>query len=321
MKTSHDNHGARSTRLGRGAINPQRSFCVLILILLGWPGVLQAQIDNFNDGNDTGWTRYDPIGSFLGSSFATFAFPSGGYRISTPASPAPGTVGPARAGSFREDVTYTDFYITVDVVNWNASLDQAFGIVARATDIGPGSTDGYAFAYAAGDRAIVITGFTNENPTGGQVGSSPVTLTSGNTYRFVFSGSGSQLSGGVYQLPDTSVPLATVTGTNTDYSSGVAGLIAFDFSTGRTGTTDVTYDNYLAIEVEPPTLTITLLPFSQVAVTWPAPATRFNLEKASSPTATVWDAVPAAEISLVDGFFTYIEDAAPGTTFFRLRRQ
>src|SRR2546430_9566807 len=58
----------------------------------------RAQIsDNFDDGNDGGWTRYDPLAPF--GAPATFSFPNGGYRIQAPASPDPVVLGTGRAGS------------------------------------------------------------------------------------------------------------------------------------------------------------------------------------------------------------------------------
>src|SRR5690349_763526 len=121
-----------------------------LLLVVAVPAFLKAQIvDDFNDGNDNGWTRYDPIGTVL-PGLATFSFPNGGYRIQTAASPAPGQVGPGRAGSFRMETSYTDFYITVDILNFDTNVNQAFGILARVTDIGLGTSDGYAMTWNSG---------------------------------------------------------------------------------------------------------------------------------------------------------------------------
>ena len=76
----------------------------------------RAQSDDFNDGNDNGWTRYDPISAVAGPR-ATYSFPNGGYRIQTLASPAPSQLGPARAGSLRTEVTYTNFFVSVDLID------------------------------------------------------------------------------------------------------------------------------------------------------------------------------------------------------------
>src|SRR5688572_16169012 len=122
------------------------------LLLAMLPTYLNAQTDDFNDGNDAGWTRYDPIGSHPAlPDNATFSFPNGNsYRIETAPSPAPPTVGPGRAGALRMDRNYSDFYIWVDILDWNTNVNQAFGILARVNEVGLGATDGYAMTWDQG---------------------------------------------------------------------------------------------------------------------------------------------------------------------------
>src|SRR5437870_8481172 len=99
------------------------------LLLAATPSALVAQSDDFNDGNDTGWTRYSPLAPY--GVPGVFSFPNGGYRIQTTApSPSPTQLGNGRAGSLRLDTSYTDFFVSVDLVNWNDSLPQAAGILA-----------------------------------------------------------------------------------------------------------------------------------------------------------------------------------------------
>jgi uncharacterized protein YgbK (DUF1537 family) len=65
-------------------------------------GTALGQTDDFEDGNDSGWTRYDPIGSHPQlPDIATFSAAGKAYRIKTSPSPLPATVGPARAGGIR----------------------------------------------------------------------------------------------------------------------------------------------------------------------------------------------------------------------------
>src|SRR5262245_8309341 len=105
-------------------------FAIPALLSFALTSPVQAQLyfsDDFNDGNDTSpaWIRYDPIGSHPQlPDQAVWTFPNGGYRIQTPPSPLPAQVGPGRAGSLRPEV-YTDFYIAVDIVNWDDTKDQA----------------------------------------------------------------------------------------------------------------------------------------------------------------------------------------------------
>ena len=241
----------RSRRLSLPAVIFR--FCVLLTLLslarVSEPSV-QAQSDNFNDGNDAGWTHYDPFAAFGAS--ATFSVTTNGeYRIQSALSPNPGVLGPSRAGSLRNDVTYTDFSVSYDVVNWDNSLNQAFGVLGRVTQLGLGTTDGYALTYSTGG-SIDLSKITGETPSG--LGSASVTLSPANDYRFVFTGTGSTLVGQVFNLADLSTPLATVTGTDSTYASGVAGFVVFD-NTGASRA-DATLDNYAATVPEPSSLAL-----------------------------------------------------------------
>src|SRR6266700_6616496 len=136
--------------------------CLGLVASLAWLSsspTLQAQSDNFNDGNDTGWTRYSPFDPF--GAPAEFSFPNGAYRIQGALSPAPDQLGPARAGSLRQDVVYTNFYIAVDVIDWDDSVRQAFGILARINNFGLGTTTGYAFTYDRGSGVTMTSGDTD----------------------------------------------------------------------------------------------------------------------------------------------------------------
>src|ERR1041385_1378625 len=91
---------------------------------------LQAQSDDFNDGNDSGWIRLNVLADYGGVN--TYSFPDGpfgkAFRIqcntSIPLAQACGACGTARTVVYRTNV-YSDFYIAVDLVNWDNSLDQA----------------------------------------------------------------------------------------------------------------------------------------------------------------------------------------------------
>ena len=115
---------------------------VLSLAVCSLPRGLHAQSDNFNDGDDVGWTRVSPLEPF--GVPGVFTFPNGdgfritgcddvvagcgvsnspnglGYRMQTlAASPSYPVLGAPRAYSLREDVSYADFYASVDLVDWN----------------------------------------------------------------------------------------------------------------------------------------------------------------------------------------------------------
>lgn len=260
-----------------------------LLVLAALPAYLHAQTDDFNDGTDQPeWTQYDPLKTMVGTNIATFSFPNGGYRIQTYRTPNP-QFGPGRAGSLREDVTYTDFYITVDIVDWNTNLNQAFGIMARVTQVGFNSSDGYAMTWDRGGGDLDISRFVNENPAGGGGGAVGVTgndranLVAGKVYRMVFIGKGAQLTGEIYELPNLRTPLASITGTDTAFASGVAGLIIYDnAATASQAGTDTTFDNYFALPVQPPRLEIQALDFGDMLISWPIEPTNYVLQATST---------------------------------------
>jgi hypothetical protein len=214
-----------------------------------------AQSDDFDDGNDVGWTRYEPL-TGLGGPGGVYSFPDGNqYRIQA-LNNTTAALGPGRAGSIREDVSYTDFSVSYDITNWDDGLDQAFGALARVSQVGLGTTDGYAFTYAT-DGSIDISLVTDESSS--ELASAGITLSGANDYRFVFTGEGTTLTGAVYDLSDLSTPLDTITADDATYSGGLNGLFVFDNSGDLTGAGDATFDNYVAVVPEPSTLALSVL--------------------------------------------------------------
>jgi hypothetical protein len=208
--------------------------------------------DNFNDGNDQGWTHYDPLAPF--GAGGSFAVSGGTYRIQAPPPPNPTVVGPGRAGSLRLDTNFADFFISVDVVDWVDTADQAFGIIARIRDAGIGTTDGYGFIYVPVDRNFEIDRFDNEDNTA----ISPfvdLTLDPQRDYRFTFSGKGEEFTGEVFDLADLSTPLITVSAFDSTYADGVTGLLVADASSGGVFS-DATFDNFHSTIPEPQSLTL-----------------------------------------------------------------
>ena len=234
-----------------------------------------AESDDFDDGNDAGWTRYNPLSGF--GVPGVFSFPSGGYRIQTTApSPNPTALGNARIGSYRS-TSYSDFYISVDIVNWNDSLPQAAGILARVQTPGLGTTAGYAFTWDRGTTStsgdMDISRITGERATGasGQASANDkYHFVPGRTYRLVFIGRGSLLEGRLYELPDLTTPKVIVTANDGTYPAGVSGMVVYDNSTLANNLTDTTFDNFVNLDVEPPTVKIgEPNGFGEIAVSWP----------------------------------------------------
>src|SRR4051812_26011423 len=85
----------------------------VVALLLGLSSAARGQSDDFDDGDDAGWTRYDPLAA-VGAA-GQWTFPGGAYRIRAAVSPDPGALGPSRVGSLRQDQSYTDFRAAIDL--------------------------------------------------------------------------------------------------------------------------------------------------------------------------------------------------------------
>ena len=280
-----------------------------------------GQVDDFNDGNDDGWDRYDPIAASGLGGIATFSFPGNDtYRIQTEPSPAPGTVGPGRAGAVRSDMVYSDFHVSVDIVDWDPSFSQVFGIIARLNNVGLGQTDGYAFTYDITTGDLDMTSFTGEDPEGGDFpysGIDNVTLVRGNRYRMVCTGAGQELTAAIYALPDLENPIARITGTDGRYSSGTLGLLNYDVS--GSSRTDVTYDNFAALVNPTPRLSAGYVADTgELAVFWPTNAIWFILQSSPSLTSPVWTDIAPPYQTAGDIFLYLTSTGDAPELFFRL---
>lgn len=292
-------------------------FCAFLLGLATVPNTA-AQSDDFDDGDDTGWIQYDPLGGLGAGARAMWDFPDGAYRIGALTSPSPAQAGPARAGSVRSDQAYFDFYIAVDVVDWDDNLDQAFGILARLRQVGLGTTDGYAFTYQNGDTDVSISLVTDEEASDLSGSSRDLTLNPDKAYRFVFIGRGSTFIGRIYELPDVKNPIITIEGTDSEYESGLNGLVVYDNSSGGDATADATFDNYLALPTEPPTLSFMFNSFGELFLSWPTEAGPFRLQRSNTLPASLWNDIPENMIQTSGGMHVYVEDASTGNAYFRL---
>src|SRR5215510_9031372 len=178
-----------------------------LLSLLALPLELFSQSDDFNDGNDDGWTRFGLDAAGLPP--ANYSFPDGGtggkaYRILVAAPPVP-DAGPARAFAYRKDTNYTDYYVAVDIIAWDNTLNQAFGFLVRAENIGLGQTTGYVMNYdpnqsSGGRGQFQINRILGEAPT--TIAAANISLDPARRYRFVMTGVGSIMTGKVYDFTD-----------------------------------------------------------------------------------------------------------------------
>jgi hypothetical protein len=223
---------------------------------------------DFNNQSDAGLTRYNPLAA--SGQGGTFSFPelspgNFGYQLMQAGVPANNPGGPARMGSSVTGQTFSAVAESVDVVNFDPNLGQAFGLGTRVVNIGLGTTSGYALAYTtpsgegtpAGE--FTFTRVTNEVPT--DIGTeTDITLQVGHSYRIQLLAVGSTLTGQIFDLANLGIPLATATATDSTYVAGGAGVIVASPLPGSTSGINVTFDNLLVHMVpEPSSLTLTVL--------------------------------------------------------------
>ena len=215
---------------------------VFALLLCGRSAL--AQTDTFSGSTDSGWTHYDPFAAF--GAPASFSVNNGQYTIDAPPSPSPSQLGPSRAGSLRTDVNYNDFTVGIDLDAWPQDHDVALGILARVTNPGLGTTNGYALTYSTSGHSIDLSRVTGEQPTG--LGSTSVALDPTQTYRLVLTGIGPALTGQLFNTMDLTTPIASIAATDPTYGSGINGMVVFDNTDTSRGTLGAsgTFDNYAA---------------------------------------------------------------------------
>ena len=236
-----------------------RTLACLVGATLASPISSSAQSESFDDGNDDGWNRFSPL-DIVGAS-SVFTFPEDGaggfgYRLQSPAPPVP-DAGPGRTFTFQ-DQAYTDFYAGVDVIDWNNEVNQAFGILFRATEIGLGSTLGYVLNYdpqqASGGRGQIQFNIVTGEADQGTIGAANISFEPGRQYRIVMRAEGSVFSADVYDLNNLTSPLASYWGTDELYPSGSVGLFNFyrggDATDPDLGIADTTFDNYFVAETQ-----------------------------------------------------------------------
>ncbi len=256
-----------------------KEFPILLRVLAGLSFVIvsthlvsAAEIrDTFNSGNDNAWSRYEPLAPSGGN--GSFTFPNGGYRIQAGPSPDPGTLGPMRLGSMRPDISGRDTYAAFDLLDWDDSLDQSFGVLVRASNIGLGTTDAYALTYST-------AGFLNISLVSDDrlslLASKPITLDPLLSYRFeVYSrdyGAQNATSISVYNQ-GASRPFETLGVWASQNFSGSAGLYLFS-NTGD-GAVDATFDNFHGGIIPEPS-TLSLLGMAGLSGLWIAYRRRLN---------------------------------------------
>ena len=222
-----------------------------LLALLGGQPIATAQpvTDNFDDGDISDWSEWTLGGTAVsfptvgtGKGLGMQVFPGAPILIRYPAS------------------VYTDFYMSVDLINWDQNTDGEPILIARGTDFGT-YPSGYVVVYdpntdgtAAGDRkGGSFEMYIVSNLASVPVAGATVTLEQGRSYRLVFTGVGALLTGQIYDSEDLTKPLVTIQFSDATYTSGPCGLVAYD--DGSAGA-NITFDNYHSEAYNPLTLPV-----------------------------------------------------------------
>jgi hypothetical protein len=201
----------------------------------------QIIVDDFNDGNDTGWTRSNPLAPFGGT--ASYSFPNGNsYRIKPDPSPNPAAFGSGRAGSFRPEVYTNSFHLSVDLVAWDNSILQDVGILAFVNTPGAGTLNCYAFSYDVDSGTMFLSRLDNEIAS--TLGSFDLALDPTHHYRLIFQGFLGDIRGDLFDLASPEFPLGSIFTRDTTYSSGPCGIFVAHGVGDGGGIADATFDNY-----------------------------------------------------------------------------
>jgi hypothetical protein len=301
---------------------------VALAACLGVPAVLLAQSDDFNDGDDAGWLRLDPIRMYLAAVQGVdlpqniWTVTGGKYRLQSGPTPNP-ALGQGRVLSLRSEV-YSNFHIAVDVLDWDASKTNALALAARIETPGPTTTKGYLFGYISGENYLDLVRLQNEGTRGiAGVVRVPIVLTPGHGYRFTFTGKGAQLVGRVYDLADLNNPIAEMAGSDGINTDGVSGMAVFPLGASVLGAGDATFDNFAATDRERPRITATIDAFSQRVVVWPQyEGDGFTLQGSAKLGADAnWTDITASEIFPDPAAETFFFDATGSPfAFFRLKK-
>jgi hypothetical protein len=240
--------------------------CTVLLGFACLATTLPAQTDNFDSGSDAAWSK------IVSATYpATYSFPAdgyGGYAYRMQGAAASPSGGPGRAIAYRTDRLYTNFYVAVDIVSWDNSTtnDQVFGLLARGSGLSSGN-------FNAATLTTRINRFSSDGINKGQaqvysfifggVGSPSsqnfsCTLLPGHRYRFVFTGVTNFYSAAIYDLQDLTYPLVSMIGDDSagafpaSGSGGYVGIFNYSLaSAGKDPTTDTTFDNFVAAELPP----------------------------------------------------------------------
>lgn len=137
----------------------------------------QGLPDEFNSGEDSRYTRHDPLAAF--GAPGTWSFPPGAYRMQAGPSPDPALLGVQRMFSTRDQVVAGNFTIGINIVGWDPGVPTSIGLFTNMQEIGFGTTDGdfiHVDVGGAGPSALVYDRIVDDHVTIRTIESIPALL-------------------------------------------------------------------------------------------------------------------------------------------------
>jgi len=228
MKTHRNNRFGQDGRLGRW-------LCFPALVLICALATSLRADDNYEyfdpltiPADTNGWHQFADYGP------ATFTITDGGYRLQS----GPGDAFGSYPGPDGVGLTYADFQVSLDLIDWDRSPYPAtlgnICIFARGSGLAAPVQNGYLFSLQPNDTnndgmGILRITRIDQGVTAAEEAylSLPINNTDGQ-YRLVFEGYGPLLIGRLFNLKDLAHPIATIQLTDSTYPSGAVGIAAFD---------------------------------------------------------------------------------------------
>jgi hypothetical protein len=280
-------------------------------------------IDPLTSPSDTnGWSQFVDYGVS-----ASFTITNGGYRLQSGA----GGVFGSYPGAFAVGLIYTNFQASVDLIDWDrrpypANLGNicifARGSGLLAADQPYGEQNGYLFSLQPGDTnndGIGVLRITRVDlgVTASNEAYLALPIDTNAQYRIVLNGSGSLLTGSVFNLTNLTQPLGIIKLTDTNYPSGAVGIAAFDGAAALELTppvylpVDLTVNNF---QVGPPSPLLNIQ--SAVILSWPDNYAGYGLAASTSPNGP-WESLDAA-LQDIGGLYSTAIATTNTAQFFQL---
>ena len=247
---------------------------------------LLAQIDftdNFDDGNIDDWQMFDPIAFQLGEPHSRAIPTDGAVRLDAPATPDP-ALGPTAFAMFRPELIFSDFDMSVDVLEDNSDKGTVYGLAARTQMpfvsylLLVGNTDPEVEPFPAGRNALSILrldGVSEEGLAFEVLDEVYFDLPEEvEQLKLVFQGKDSNLSGELFDLANPGAPLVTVAGSDAAYATGYSEIVAGSAAPAGGmpffgSSTDIVVDNFSLVattKIPEPSSSVLLLTMTAVVV-------------------------------------------------------